>query len=87
MHNKHVHRCCDYIKIKVFNMITDMIKTKKKRTNFDIFPANLTQIAFYVSLLRSGKKGLRKDTLCDFRAWDCHSCSANGKVCVCPLRV
>lgn len=48
---------------------------------------SLAQTVLYVSLLRSGKKGLRKDTLCGVRARDCRSCSASGKVCVYPLRV
>jgi len=48
-------------------------------------PASLSQIT--VPLLRSGKKGLRKDTLCDVRARDCHSYLASGKMRVCPLRV
>lgn len=49
--------------------------------NFSHLPS-LAQTIFYVPLLRSGKKGLRKDTLCGVRARGCHSCSASGKMCV-----
>lgn len=46
-------------------------------------PAWHRLLFIYLCCGQAGKKGLRKDTLCDIRTRDCHSCLASGKVYVC----